>query len=174
LPWIAIYQNDGDHIVQIGFDHDWNSSGAEHYCRFWANGTGNPHDYDCSGTSDGTTVFFRIERYLKSGGGMFYRIDDCGTEGDFNNCTREDGNQGAFTVSASAGGLQETDHPCASQMLGSNAHRTTFGNSSWGTVGEDGSGWDVHSWSDFTSSGCSTDYKESISSDIIDTWDSRN
>lgn len=72
--------------------------------------------------------------------------------------------------SRSAG--QEVDHPCVSQMLGSNPNPMNFGNSSWGTVGNNG-GWNIRSWSGFVNS-CPSDYERSISGDIITIWDSRN
>lgn len=171
-PWIALEQVQGSGITQIGFDHDWNAQGGEHYCRFWAIGTGIPHDYDCSGTADGKYVFFRIQTYSTPGGNLLYSVDDCGTGGNFDNCTEESGNQAAYINNAFAEAGQEVDHPCVSQMLGSNPDPMNFGNSNWGTVGNNG-GWNIKSWSGFVNS-CSSDYKHSISGDIITIWDSRN
>jgi hypothetical protein len=151
-PWIAVEQIVGAGITQIGFDHDWNSMGNEHYCRFWAIGHGAPHDYDCGGTADGVTVYFEINTY-STGDNDYYSVEDCGTEGDFSDCTQENGSQLAYVNDNDvAVASEETNHSCASQILGSNADPVTYGNDSWGTVGNDGSSWDGRSWSSLPSS----------------------
>jgi hypothetical protein len=65
--WIAIQDNNSANLVQIGFDHDFNSNGIHQYCRFWAIGLGIPHDYYCNGDPDDTFVYFRIEVYGPGG-----------------------------------------------------------------------------------------------------------
>jgi hypothetical protein len=171
--WIALTQNTGAGITQIGWDHHWNSGGGVEYCRFWAIGTGHPNFYDCT-DSDETTVYFRIQTY-NDGGTLRYDVDDCGTAGDFNDshCTQKSGSQAAYVNGATAFADQEVDHPCVSFMLGSMAITVNYGNDNFGLVGNDGSGWVVKNWTGFVDS-CTNDYKKSISGDIIETWDSRN
>jgi hypothetical protein len=118
-----------------------------------------------------TDVYFLVQVY-NSGEDEFYEIDDCGTEGDFNSCTQENASQPAFSE-AGAEGIEETDYSCVTQLLGESGDEVYFGNSNWGIVGNDGSGWDVRSW-DKTTPYCDSDYDVSISGDIAKMWDSRN
>ena len=108
--WIAIEDNNSNNVVQIGWDHDFNALGLGQWCRFWVNGLGIPHDYNCSRDLDGTFVWFKIEVYA-NGGPLFYSIKDCGTGGDFDNCTQENGSQAYFS-SAYAGAISEVDFRC--------------------------------------------------------------
>jgi len=175
-PWISVEQEKGEGITQIGFDHDWDSMGNEHFCRFWAIGDGVPHDYDCGDTPDRTTVYFEITTY-SADDNIYYSVEDCGTGGDFSDCTQKSGSQLAYVNNNSeADSNQETDHSCASHMLGSYEIPVLSGNDEWGTVGNDGSSWDGRDWTILSSddNDCSDDYEAGVSGDIIDTWDSRN
>ncbi len=136
--------------------------------RFWAIGTGVPEDYDCSGQKDNESVYFLIQENLAGK----YGINDCGTGGDFSNCTLKNNGQAAFT-NANALATEETDYACTEEILGINYSPVQFGNSNWGLVGNDFTGWDVRNWTTFPA-GCSSDYDISSSGDKIATWDTRN
>ncbi len=168
--WIGIIDVGGSDVAQIGLSKIW-VSGNRAYCRFWANGTGNGHFYDCTGMPGGTTVYFLVQVY-NSGEDELYDIEDCGTGGDFSSCTVENATQPSFSVAA-AEGIEESNYGCVTQVLGESGGEVKFGNDSWGLVGDDGSGWDKRSWVS-SGTGCSNDYKVSISGDITKMWDSRN
>ncbi|HEY7146098.1 MAG TPA: hypothetical protein VH637_17810 [Streptosporangiaceae bacterium] len=169
--WIGIGQMHGDHLAQIGFDHHYNKDGNPIFCRFWAIGTGFPHYYNCKQIADDTSIFFKIESF-QAGTSSLYKIQDCGTGGDFSNCTTENATQAAFG-SARGETVSETDHGCASFMLGATSDKVIFGNSNWRLVGNNGATWGPRAW-DLISPRCSSDYSAASTSNGIDTWDPRN
>jgi hypothetical protein len=174
--WIAIEQGtfngNATGITQAGWIHERNGNGtASEDCRFWAIGIGVSNAYDCT-DSDNTTVYFRIDTYSAPGGDLFYNVDDCGTAGNFDNCTNKSASQDAYS-SAFASPTSEVVHPCQSVMLGSPGDTVDYGNDNWGVVGNNGSGWDIRSWTAFNQ-GCTADYKMNLSGDQMQTWDTRN
>jgi hypothetical protein len=171
--WIGIQDPKVGQLAQIGFEHDFNASDVGHYCRFWATGAGFPHDYDCGSDPDDTMVYFKIVMYQNVQGGNYYDVLDCGTEGDFSNCTLENGTQVAF-ANPQAVVVSEQNYFCTIEIMGSNSDRVYYGNSSWNVDGEDSSGWAQRSWSFSPSGHCSNDYEGTSVSDGLRTWDSRD
>jgi hypothetical protein len=169
--WIAIVQQNGSGITQIGFVHEPNSQGQFVWCRFWAIGEGVSHDYDCGVDPNNTFVYFRVQQYL-SGLSPFYKVEDCGTEGDFNHCTTMNGTQPAYADPASEV-ASETDFGCEVYMLGSTSDAVQYGNSSWRLDGESSSGWAPRTWSAFKPR-CTGDYSGTTISYGMRTWDTRN
>jgi hypothetical protein len=176
--WIGIQDQHSNGITQIGYDRHFNSSGTAEHCRFWAIGTGSPHYYDCETDANDTFVFFRIEQYRANDGQLYYNVEDCGTEGDFNNCTIKSGTQPVYLAPqgsvASEVNYGDVQDGCPEQMLGSSSDPVLYGNSSWGLRGKNSSGWAARSWAAGPTNGCSTDYRGATTSDGVKTWDSRN
>jgi len=165
--WIGIESSNNTEIAQIGWEHTFGSDGSE-YCRFWAiDGGENPTSYDCTGQMNKVYVYFRIQVDVD----QTYQIDDCGTEGDFNDCTQENANESVFS-SAYDVSSSEALYACTTEILGDNADPVNFGTSSWGQVGEDGSGWDDRSWTTPVST-CGSDYDIYINGHVVSMWDSR-
>lgn len=172
--YIGIENSAATRIAQIGFQHHFTSGGVVENCRFWATGTGTPTFYDCTGQTDHETVYFMIDTDVDQN----YSIGDCGTDGDFDNCTQKSDSQAVFT-SAFDLSSSEANYACTEQILGSNPDPVTFGNNNWGLVGQNGSGWVGKTWSAVGpddsngNAACTSDYKIGISSDIVQMWDSR-
>ena len=174
--WIAIESDTTNDLAQIGFDHTYTSGGVSEYCRVRAIGTGIPVLYDCTGQPAGETVYFPIQ--LNDDG--VYDIEDCGTGGNFNNCTSENAGQAAFGSAAGAAST-EANYGCSLELLGVNYDAVDYGNDNWGLVGNNGSGWVAKSWTPIGpislktgAAGCQSDYDISISGDGEATWDTRN
>jgi hypothetical protein len=173
-PWIAIEQGNGQGITQIGFDHEFSSSGSGEFCRFWAIGTGHPHDYDCASTGNNTFVFFEIEQYI-SGGNVFYAVYDCGSSGGYGNCILMSGNQAAYTEPVGSVAA-ETDEGCPVRIMGTASAPTNYGTSANPVEGLANSSCSGHDWGSTLHQNCSSDYAGSIQTGpvLMSTWDTRN
>ncbi len=159
-------------IAQIGFIHDLNAQGNPEWCRFWFNPSqSTAQDYSCS-DNDNAQVYFKIETYGSQP--QYYGLYDCGTGGDFSNCTIEDGSTPAWT-SDEVQVESEADYPCVVQMLGQNSDRVWYGNSNWATSILDQNEWSVNrNWAN-SSPTCSSDYlSDNAGSGLLRTWDPRN
>jgi hypothetical protein len=139
--WIGIQQESGSGITQIGYEKDFDANSVAHWCRFWAIGTGFPHDYGTCNTTDDTFIYFEIVRYYDTPTRTYrYNVEDCGTGGGYGNCTNKSSSQAAYgnpegVVSA------ETDYGCVVHILGSDADRQNYGTSSYPVQGMDSSSW---------------------------------
>ncbi len=169
--WIGIANPGGSagDLVQIGFEHLWAGSNIE-YCRFYEDPGSFPTAYSCSATDD-LWYFFRIE--IQNGG---YVISDCGTGGDFSNCTPEDSYSPTFSTPEAQVGA-EAHESCVTQIMGTSASQVTYGNSNWHITVKDNGTWSRVSWT-FVQATCSGsfagDYAGSGYSDGLETWDTRN
>jgi len=174
--WIAIQAaSGGSNIVQIGFIHKFNSSGVGEWCRFWETPTVIFRAYDCGTGSDDTQVYFKIEQFC-TGSGCTYVIYDCGTGGNFSNCSPLDGATALFSSPAAAVS-SEAHFWCVVRMMGQGSDRVWYGNSSWATSIEDNSGWSKNrNWdSGYGPNQCTSDYmKDNAGGGLLRTWDSRN
>lgn len=173
--WIAIQAvSGGTKIVQIGFIHQYDSSGVGEWCRFWETPTIIYRVYDCGTGNDDQQVYFKIEQFC-SAQACTYVIYDCGTGGDFTNCSPKDSatplfGSPAVTVSS------EAHFYCDVRMMGQGSDRVWYGNSTWGTSIEDNNGWSINrNWSDVGSNHCTSDYMSANGGPgLLRTWDSRN
>jgi hypothetical protein len=169
--WAGIEDMSTGEIAQAGIVHTFHN-GVASWCRFYATGVGVPTYYDCGDQSNGTYVFFLVQKYSNTMG-SFYDIEDCGTSGGYGNCTPENPDQPAFSqpdgvVSA------EANYACKIQLMGSASAPENYGTSAYPLQGlvED---WETREW-DYVSSAnkCPSDYEEAQSTDVLSTWDSRN
>lgn len=172
--WIAI--QDAPDIAQIGVIRHYTADGSREWCRVWATGIGVPTFYDCSGSAtDHTYIYFLINFYIDPQLNIWYNLQDCGTDGDFDNCTSENRGQAVFTT-PTASVESEAHEACTTRIAGANSDRQFIGNSSWDLMAQNSSGWFERSWTAapyLTTCGPS-DYARATTSDGVSFWDTRN
>lgn len=171
--WIGIQQESGSGITQIGYEKDFDSNSVGRWCRFWAIGTGFPHDYGCNTDANDTFMYFKVVRYYDTPTRTYrYNVDDCGTGGGYGSCTNKSSSQAAYgnpegIVSA------ETDYGCVVHIMGSGTDRQNYGTSSYPVQGMDSTSWTTRSWG-VHDAGCTSYYMRDQGPDGMRTWDTRN
>lgn len=155
--WLMIQTVSGSQFVQIGFIHRFNSNGVGQWCRFWETSNNLPQAYDCASDADDTEVYFKIEEFCTAYG-CTYAIYDCGTGGDFTQCSPMDASMPLFSSPAVAVS-SEAHFWCIVRMMGQGSDRVWYGNNTWATSIEDSNGWSKNrNWTDYGGNNCPSDY----------------
>lgn len=177
--WVSIVFPGTSGITQIGSEHDVNQvTDTAQYCRFWAIGTGTPHDYGCGSQTDQQYVFFKIKKFYDPVYHKFYYdVGDCGAGNPtYAGCTSRSSSQVAYSEEESQAEM-ETDYggpACTLREMGLASQKLNIGT---GTnyleiMGDYAGAWGTRDW--ITNGPDCGQYRLEQFDTFMRFWDARN